>query len=493
MYLRFGLLIALLAVLVGSTTAASLRVVEQRPPSAPGSQSAPSATASNRASSAAETVVPSAAQTATALRAAAHLNKRGSTSSAPGGTPAVPAANVFVVAGGSAGGDGTAAHPFQSIQQAIDSAKSGDVIGLGAGTFAPFILRNAGVRVVGTSAAATTVSITGTGQSGVDITAANAGVSNLSVSGCRANPNPAGGFETSGTASIRIENAASGALVTGVKVSNGSSTNSFGLPFGCFGIWVGSAPNVSVRGNEITGQGLGVFANRSGAGLVIDANNVHDNNVLIRNTTSPGSDDFGAIGISFFLVTNGVVASNNQISNNEGSSHDWGHDGGAFEIYESSNVTMSANTINGNDDVLETGTGSASSTCSGNKFLNNRATGVKGSTYDLSTSGMFLRCAQQMQISGNTFTNFLKPVFDISTNGGFAGSVSGMSITNNKVVAGLGRVYAMQTDVRSQISAGQNTYNWTGSIATDWNNNWVSNLAAWQSLTGLDLTSTATS
>ena len=423
-------------------------------------------------------------------RAAEHLNEVGVSASA---SPSVPSANVFVAAGGSDSGDGTATHPFQSIQRAVDSAKSGDVIGLGAGTFAPFVLRTAGIRIVGTSNFATTISMTATGQTGVDVTAPNTGLSNLAVSGCRPNADPPGGFETSGTASVRIEGSATGAVVSGVRIANGAGTNSYGLPFGCFGIWVGSAANIAIRGNEITGQGTGIFANRPGAGLLIDANNVHDNNVLIRDTPSPSTDDFGAVGISFFLVSVAVTASNNLLTNNQGPSHDYGRDGGAFEIYQSSNVTMTGNTINGNDDVLETGTGSAGMPCSGNKFTNNRSTAVRAATYDLSTAGMILRCAAGMQISANTFTNFYKPVFDISTSGSYAGSVNGLSITANKVLGGLGRVYALQSDVRSQISAGANSYTWTEDIATDWNNNWIPTLAAWQSLTGLDAASTGSS
>ena len=112
-----------------------------------------------------------------------------------------------------------------------------------------------------------------------------------------------------------------------------------------------------VVGNDISGSGTGVYVNGGGKGALIADNRIHDNDVLIRNTPG-GDDDYGANGITFANVDAlpGAVATRNVITGNSGPSSDYQHDGGAFEIYNSSHVRMVANTIADNENVLETGT-----------------------------------------------------------------------------------------------------------------------------------------
>ena len=148
--------------------------------------------------------------------------------------------------------------------------------------------------------------------------------------------------------------------------------NSDGLPFGCFGVAIRGADDVTVEDSQIYHNGYGVF-DIGGSGILVHNNNIHDNNVLIRNTVTPNNDDFGAIGIGFTNVqSGGASATDNTITNNHGPSHDYGHDGGALEIYNASQITMSSNVMSGNDDVLETGSGPGGK-CDHNVLSNNTA------------------------------------------------------------------------------------------------------------------------
>jgi parallel beta-helix repeat protein len=408
------------------------------------------------------------------------------TTSATTTTAAATGRQFYVSPTGSDSADGSLAHPWATIQHAVDSVPTGAVVILEPGTYAPFTITTPDVTV--TSAGGAAVKGTATAQDVVRIAADGDTVSNFTVSGCVPNSSPSGSFENNGSSGVRINDNTSGVTVSRMTVSESYGTNSAGLPFGCYGIFAHYASQATITGNNIYRNGLGIFIRGAGSGDLISNNQVHDNQVPIRNTISPTRDDYGAIGIGFDL-TAGPVAERNMIYNNYGPSHDYGTDGGGFEIYQSSNVTMRLNTLSNNDDILETGA-NRGGTCANNVFTQNTASGrTAGSTLGESV-GLLLRCAQNMQVTGNTISNIDHWVYDITTGGNFGSSISGLAIENNTVTQGQ-KVYALQVDPSGLgITIDANRLNFTGrTFASLWNGTTVGALASWQGATGFDRSS----
>ena len=225
-----------------------------------------------------------------------------------------------------------------------------------------------------------------------------------------------------------------GSRCKGTTITDSRGTNEHGLPFGCYGIFGHNADAPRIVDNDISGTGTGVYLNGGGRLAVVANNQIHDNDVLIRNTPG-GDDDYGANGVTFANVSAlpGAVATRNVITGNAGPSSDYGVDGGAFEIYSSSNVQILANTIANNENVLETGTSPDGNNplgdCVGNTFAGNQASGRSaGSALDRSV-GLILRCATAMVIDHNTFTEIDWWIYEITTGDKFSSDVIGLAIT----------------------------------------------------------------
>src|SRR5690606_32281251 len=127
--------------------------------------------------------------------------------------------------------------------------------------------------------------------------------------------------------------------------------------------------------------GSGIYVRGGGAGTIHD-NTVHDHtHALIRNTGDRAGDDFGAAGITFDHVdadARGLVAEWNNLTGNVARSYDYGHDGGGFEIYAASGITMRDNTLVANDTALETGADTDAEPdigCRSNTFTTNTVVG----------------------------------------------------------------------------------------------------------------------
>lgn len=403
-------------------------------------------------------------------------------------TSAPPSTQFYVSPTGSDVADGSLGRPWLTVQHAVDAVTAGSVVNLEAGTYAPFKISTPDITV--TSSAGAAVDGTAAAQDVVRIAASGVTLSNFTVSGCVPDSSPAGSFENNGSSGIRIDDNTSGVTVRGMTVSDSYGTNSDGLRFGCYGIFAHNASQVTITGNNIYRNGTGIFIRGGGAGDVIADNNVHDNNVLIRNTAAAPNDDYGAIGIAFDL-TSGPVAEGNTISNNYGPSHDYGTDGSGFEIYQSSNLTMRSNQLSNNDDILETGA-DAGGTCTGNVFTQNTASGrTAGSALSVS-AGLLLRCAQNMQVTGNTISNIDWWVYDITAGGSFAGSISGLTIKNNTVTQAQ-KVYALESDPAGLgLTIDANQFHFTGgTFASLWTGAQDGSLASWESATGFDRSSSA--
>ena len=144
---------------------------------------------------------------------------------------------------------------------------------------------------------------------------------------------------------------------------------------------------------------------------------------MIRDTPQQ-NDDFGGTGVGLFETTGhpGPLVDGNTIAHNFAPSHDYGIDGGAFDLFQAGDATLSHNLIYNNENVLETGAGSPGSQCADNVFTDNAVSGrTSTSTLKLSV-GMILRCATNMRITNNRFRKLDHWVFDIEQRGRWAGA-----------------------------------------------------------------------
>jgi hypothetical protein len=261
------------------------------------------------------------------------------------------------------------------------------------------------------------------------------------VRGCV--PNPRANVDITGDegSGIRVDQV-SKATVSGVTVRDSAARNAAGLPVGCYGILLTDSQNVHVTKTDVFHNGAGiVVSGGSGRGVLVDDNDVHDQNVIIWNTAAQ-NDDFGGYGLAATFVSQspGPVFRNNIVRRNLGESSDYGADGGGIELYDADNVTITGNSFEANDGVMETGT-SGRSACSGTVFSGNKAIG-DGSDDD---TGLVLRCGTGMVISNNSFTDTSVFTFLLQTGGAFAGKIDGTQITGNQVTRRDGAaVYRLQ-------------------------------------------------
>ena len=410
--------------------------------------------------------------------------------------PAQAAVVYRVSASGSDSADGLLA-PWRTISKATATAPPGATILVDAGTYEPFTVTKPGQTI--TAAPGQQVQVLGRAgvQDVVRLAAPGVTLAGLTVSGCVPNPTPSGGLGDNGSSAVRIHDGATGVTVRDVTIRGGHGINQHGLPFGCYGVLVHGADAPVIVGNDISGTGTGVYVNGGGKAALIADNRLHDNDVLIRNTPG-GDDDYGANGITFANVDAlpSAVATRNVITGNSGPSSDYGSDGGAFEIYNSSHVRMVANTIADNENVLETGTSPDGNNplgeCVGNVFAGNDARGrVPGSRLERSI-GLILRCATAMVVQSNTLTDIDYYVYDIFTGDQFSSDVNGLAITGNTVTQWQ-KVYSLAVDpVAARLVIDANRIHFTGPIFASYGDGSTSpTLADWQARSGQDRLSTA--
>lgn len=382
--------------------------------------------------------------------------------------------------------------PWRTITKATATAPPGAAILVEGGTYEPFTVTKPGQTV--TAAPGQQVEVRGRSgvQDVVRLAAPGVTLAGITVSGCVPNPAPSGGLGDNGSSAVRIHDGATAVTVRNVTIRDSRGTNQHGLPFGCYGILVHGADAPVITGNDIAGTGTGVYLNGGGKGALILDNQIHDNDVLIRNTPG-GDDDYGANGITFANVDAlpGALATGNVITGNSGPSSDYGHDGGAFEIYNSSHVRMVANTIADNENVLETGTSPDGANplgdCVDNVFIGNDARGrAVGSRLERSI-GLILRCATAMVVKGNTFTDIDWYVYDIFTDDKFSSDVNGLVLTGNTIDQWQ-KVYNLAVDpLAARLVIEANRIRFTGPVFASYGDGSTSpTLADWQERSGQD-------
>ncbi|GAA2705355.1 right-handed parallel beta-helix repeat-containing protein [Actinoplanes palleronii] len=395
--------------------------------------------------------------------------------------------------------DGSAANPWRSVVKAIASVPDDATIRLRAGEYSPFTVDRPGLTVTSASGDRATI----VGRSGtrdvVLVTAKDVTLETLEVSGCVPNPTPDNSTTGDHGSGIRIDGT-TGVTVHDVHVHDGYGTNALGLPVGCYGVLATGARDLTVTGNEVDRNGAGIAISGGGRGVLVEGNDVHDQNRIVQNTPD-ADDDFGGYGLGTTFITDspGPTFRDNQVTHNLGPSTDYGVDGGGMEIYAASHVAVTGNTFVDNDGALETGTGDDRA-CTGNTFTGNTVASRGHETERESFTGLVLRCATGMRVTGNTFQNLSQFTFLITQDGEFAGPITGLTITGNDVTQSGDAVHRLQFTAVSKvpkITIDANRYHLTGSTfaviapAGTADTGHTVDLPAWQSRTGFDTTSTS--
>jgi hypothetical protein len=416
---------------------------------------------------------------------------------------AAAGAGYWVSTKGDDDGSGTADRPWRTVDHAVGAAPAGSKIFVREGTYEPFTIDRPGITVTSAPGEHATIEGKRGTRDVILITAAKAAVTNLTVTGCVPNPDPDVNISGDHGSGIRIDKV-TGATVRGVTVRDSRGVNAAGLPVGCYGVMATSSRGVVIASSEVYHNGAGIVISRGGRGVLVENNDVHDQDVIVQNSADK-LDDFGGYGLGASFITDkpGPVFRDNTVTRNFGPSTDYGVDGGGMEIYDASNTTVTGNRFSDNDGVMETGTGNGGG-CSNNVFTSNTATARSSSVGMDSNTGLVLRCAANLLVRDNTFTDLDNFTFLLASGGEFAGKIDGLRIESNTVTKRAAAVvYRLQfgparpavTIDRNRYRTGQATFAVIDDAAMADNSSSsgqevTSTYDEWRSRTGYDTAST---
>ena len=325
----------------------------------------------------------------------------------------------FVAATGSDTNAGTWSRPWRTLQHAADVASG--TVNVRGGTYAGFSLKRSGLTFAAWGSEVPVV------HGGPDI------INIFKVTSATIR-----GFTVEGAPTSR----GSGILVgssSNVLIENNLLRNnhSYGLR-----TWYSTA--VTIRNNEVSGNEVGIQISYTSDGVRVLGNRVHDNNRMVVNTPSPTTDDNGAVGVVFLKTTGPVLASGNQVWGNRAPSYDFGYDGGAFEVFGASDVTITGNTMWDNKDVLETGT-SDGLACDNITFTRNVA--YAASSVAGWSRGLILACASHSLFAYNTLDGFDVSALSIvyNPNYSYQGSLNGLRVLDNVFISNGPAVYYLDS------------------------------------------------
>jgi len=368
---------------------------------------------------------PAAAATQPARPAAA-----GSVAPAIG---AVPSGYVrYVSTSGRDTWSGTSLHPWRTLQHAVDTIRAGGTVVVRGGTYRGFVLRRSNITVTGATGAVVVIA------GGTNVIAVR-GVTSATIRRLTVRS-----ASVQYGAGIRVEGSRNVLLERNTVRNNHS-----------FGIKVRGATGVTIRSNEIRNNDTGIELSGAVGGTQVLSNTIHHNNHMVTPTR-------GGNGIVFASTTGAVRVAGNRLWGNRARHLDGnGYDGGAFEVYRSSDLTITSNVLWDNNNAMETGTDGTAS-CSRLLFARNIVMG-KG-TVAGETTGMILRCADSSTVAHNVFDGVDDYAFYLSTSGGYAGSVDGLRILDNIVVRG--RAYSIGSALPASLVLDRNLAWPGGSKAT---------------------------
>lgn len=381
-----------------------------------------------------------------------------------GAGPTRAATSAYVATTGSDANPGTASRPWRTLQRAANVAVAGTIVYVRGGSYAGFTVtrpsltfrpyRTETVYVNGSATRPFVIRISGT--------------SRVRIQGLIVQKAP-----SRYGAGIKVDKFSSLITITKNRIRNNRS----------FGVLVENASQVTVSANSITGNETGVQVAWASSGVQVLSNTIANNNRMIVNDATPWNDR-GANGVVFYHASGPITVASNLISGHRAASHDYGQDGGAFEIYASSNLTIRGNRLWNNLNVLETGTDGAP--CENLTFTRNLAYG--GPDGGAKSQGLILRCAANSLIANNTFSDLDDFVYYLTPSGAFAGSIDSLRLLNNIAAQTRAKVYSLGAGLPATVAIDWNlAYNASGgSIA------WVSgvgntsSLATFRSWTGYE-------
>jgi parallel beta-helix repeat protein len=392
------------------------------------------------------------------------------TTKTPAPSPTLPPSGYSVATWGSDTNAGTLTSPWRTLQKAANAVPAGGTVYIRGGTYGGFTMTRSGTtsaEITFTEYPGEVAVISGSGGPAkvVQLSAVHdVTISSLTVQGA---PSQYG-------AGIYVENGSHDITVQGNTLQENRS----------FGVKVLGSSNVAIKFNSIRRNETGIEISGGGSGVVIAGNSISANDRMIVNDATAWNDR-GANAISFYRTTGPITVSQNTIYGNRAASHDYGFDGGAFEIYAASGLTITNNVMWDNENVLETGTDGTD--CANNTFTRNVA--FKGPTTSVAgpSMGLILRCAENMLVANNTLHRLDKFAFDVSLAGGFASSIDGLRIMNN-VAMGPDHPYSLDTAIPLTVTIDYNDiYNPIGgAIAYVYSHGNTNSLSEFRSWTGFD-------
>ena len=179
--------------------------------------------------------------------------------------------------------------------------------------------------------------------------------------------------------------------------------------------------NVDIDGNTMQHNGTGVRLDYDSLGNQITNNQLINNDHLLVNDATPGNDN-GANATQFYKSYGATLVAGNIVHGNRGPSHDYGIDGGAFEIFGASDLDIQHNTVWDNQNILEKGhrqrPGVREQRVHRQHRLRRQRQERRPERLGLS-NGMLLRCASNMLIANNTIDDIDYWVYDIQQNGNY--------------------------------------------------------------------------
>jgi parallel beta-helix repeat protein len=317
-----------------------------------------------------------------------------------------PPPGAYVSKSGADTNAGTYASPWRTLQHAADVATG--VVNVRGGTYAGFTVRRSGVTFDGYPGETAVVS---GGVNVIDVeNVSSATFRDLTVTGA---VGPMGaGF---------VLNKSSNVVIDGNVIYNNVD----------YGIRTWYSTNTIIKNNEIRKNMEGMRISYTAGGTQILNNQVHDNDRMIDPTKK---DAGGGVGIAFLKTTGNVLAQGNQLWKNRAADSSYGYDGGAFEIFGASDVTITGNTMWDNKDVLETGT-TTGFACKNIKFTRN--IGYAASTAPGYARGMIIACMSNSLVANNTLSGFDQDIISIVNVAGYTyqGSLDGLKLRNNILVS----------------------------------------------------------
>lgn len=340
--------------------------------------------------------------------------------------PVTPPAGSYVSTTGSDSNDGTYARPWRTLQRAANIATG--VVNIRGGTYAGFLLKRSGLTFVSYPGETVTVS-GGTNVIFID-GVSSATLRNLVIRGA---VGPRGsGVLVGSSSNVRIE---------GSTIRDNRS----------YGVRTWHSTYVTIKGNEITKNDEGVRLSYRATGNQVLDNRIYHNDRMIDDS-SP--DQGGGIGVVFLQSTGAVLAKGNQVWGNRAPDRTYGYDGGAFEIFGASDVTITENVMWDNKHVMETGTAGGYE-CRNNKFTRNVA--YAASTKPGYAHGLLFTCMSDSVVANNTMRGFDQAAVNIVNQASYkyGGSIERLTLRNNILVSDGPAIYYLH-DVPSSVSVDRN-------------------------------------